>query len=255
VAVGALGLVLLGAAAGHAADTERAAASPRLPARVKRIVLHVPGGPSYTRPELRFVFLDPLRTQALWRRSFGTHWIVWTDGSLWPRHPEPGQPPSRLPVLDRPADLETRRRLAREARPVYAHLHNGNTASLGIEVAHSGRRGEAFPPAQVRSLAWLLRTLLEMSDGRLGTAAIFGHKDLDARPAYVFLRCQQPGCPVYADDAGRPYRRRVDPPEALFTLLEAEGLRIPRPSADGDAELARTESLPAGRRPQVSPGS
>ena len=153
--------------------------------------------------------------------------------------------------MDGPADAAWRRRLAAEAEPVYGHLHNGNSHTVGIEVSHSGRSGDPFPPAQVRALAWLLRTLLAMSDGRLTTASIRGHKDLDRRPAYTRETCATPGCPVYVDAAGRPFRRRVDPPEGLFEALRREGLVIPRPP-DGDAELVRAEGIPDGARPAVA---
>ena len=62
------------------------AEAPALPARVKRIVLHTLGGPFYRDPARRWVFYSPAETFALWRRpGFGAHWIVWTDGSLWPQ--------------------------------------------------------------------------------------------------------------------------------------------------------------------------
>ena len=50
--------------------------APALPARVNQVVLHVLGGPSYARPDRRFVFFPPLATQALWNPRFGAHWIV-----------------------------------------------------------------------------------------------------------------------------------------------------------------------------------
>ena len=112
----------------------------RLPARVRRLVVHALGGPSYSDPRRRFVFFTPPQTQALWRSSFGAHWIVWTDGSLWPRHGA-----SWRPAVDDPATLADRRRLAREAAPVYSHVRGANTATLGIELAHSGRSGDALP--------------------------------------------------------------------------------------------------------------
>jgi hypothetical protein len=244
-------LAFVSSTAPTAAGGASTAAAVALPRRVREIVLHVPGGPSYTNPARRFRFFSPLETQALWKPRFGAHWIVWTDGSLWPRHPGPGEPASRRPPVDRPADEEWKRRLAADAAPVYGHLHNGNSHTLGIEVSHSGRSGDPFPQAQVRTLAWLLRTLLEMSGGRLTTASIHGHKDLDRRPAYLQENCAHAGCPVYVDAAGRPYRRRVDPPEGLFEALGREGLTLPRP-ADGDAELLRTEAMPAGARPTVA---
>jgi hypothetical protein len=241
-------LALVSSAAAAARPMEAGTALPR---RINEIVIHVPGGPSYTNPARRFRFFTPEETQALWKPRFGAHWIVWTDGSLWPRHHAAGEPASRLPPVDRPADDEWKRLLAAEAEPVYGHLHNGNTHTVGIEVSHSGRSGDPFPEAQVRSLAWLLETLLAMSGGRLTADAIQGHKDLDRRPAYVQERCAQPGCPVYVDGAGRPFRRRVDPPEGLFEALRHEGLALRRP-AGGDAELIRTEAIPAGDRPAVA---
>lgn len=238
-----LALALALAAAPEAADT--------LPARVRRIVLHCPGGPSYGRPERRWLFFDPPGTQRLWKGGFGTHWIVWTDGSIWPRHPRRRDPPSYVPSLEAPADAAWRRRIAAEAAPVFAQAHGHNTDSVGIEVSHSGRSGEAFPPAQLRSLAWLLRTMIDISVERLTPASVVGHKDLDPRPAYVGAGCEHAGCPVFVDEAGQPFRRRVDPPESLFSGLAAEGLAIPRPP-DGDAELLRVEALPPAARPKVA---
>jgi len=228
-----------------------AEAPPRLAPRVLRIVVHVLGGPAYDRPERRFRFFDPPQTQARWKPRFGAHWIVWTDGSLWPRHPAPGGPRSWTPDTTRPADEAERRRVAAEAAPVYAHLHNGNSDSVGIELAHSGRAGDPFPSAQVRSLAWLLRSLLDLSGGRLTVADVYGHKDLDHRPAYLSASCERPGCPYFVDGRGRPLRRRVDPPESLFVALAGEGLAVPRPK-DGDADLRRAETIGAGKRPPVA---
>jgi hypothetical protein len=221
----------------------------RLPARVRRVVLHCLGGPSYDRPERRWVFLDPRSTQALWAGHFGAHWIVWTDGSLWPRRPAPGEPASRLPPWERGADDAWRLRLAAEARPVFAHCRGANQDSVGIEVAHTGRREDPFPDPQLRSLAWLLRSLVEMSDGRLGPDAFVGHKDLDRRPAYVSEDCESDGCRVFVDATGRPFRRRVDPPESLFAALASRGIVLARSPADDD-ELARAEALAEGERPQ-----
>ncbi|HEU5323371.1 MAG TPA: hypothetical protein VFX28_21360, partial [Methylomirabilota bacterium] len=119
------------------------------------------------------------------------------------------------------------------------------------EIAHSGRRSDAFPPEQARAVAWLVRTLLEMSGGRLGPGSVFGHKDLDRRPAYLRRGCARRGCPVFVDGEGRAYRRRVDPPEALFAALAQHGVVVPRPSG-GDDELARAERLAPGQRPQVA---
>jgi N-acetylmuramoyl-L-alanine amidase-like protein len=222
-----------------------------LPGRVRVIVLHVLGSPAYDRPDRRWRFFTPPETQALWKPRFGAHWIVWTDGSLWARHPAEGEHTAVRPPVDRPADRAWRLRLARESAPVYQHLYDANSHSLGIELAHSGRADDPFPDAQVRSLAWLLRALLVMSEGRLGPSAIAGHKDRDARPAYVRERCSRPGCPVYVDPSGTPYRRRVDPPESLFTALGREGLGIPRPPGAGDADLRRAAALLSGTRPHV----
>lgn len=230
-----------------AAGPRRTAAPPELPTRVRRLVLHVLGGPSYGRPERRWLFFTPAQTFALWRASFGAHWIVWTDGSLWPRHPGPGQPLSRKPPLGRPADMIWRARLVRDATPVYSHLYHDNSATLGIELAHSGRSDEAFPEIQVRSLAWLLTTLLNMSNGRLTADAIVGHKDRDQRPAYESRACARPDCPVFVDERGRPFRRRVDPPESLFRALLKLGLDVPRPAGHPDADLQRAEKLPPGK--------
>jgi hypothetical protein len=216
-----------------------------LPVRVRQLVIHALGGPSYPEPRRRFVFFSPPQTQALWKPRFGAHWIVWTDGSLWPRHPPPGQPPSWTPDPSRAATREDRQRVAREAEPVYSHVRGSNRHSVGIELAHSGRSRDGYEDTQARALAWLLRTLLEMSEGRLTAADVVGHKDLDRRPAYVRPTCEQPGCPAFADHDGRPFRRRVDPPESVFARLAREGLRVPRPP-DGDAELLRTEAMGTG---------
>jgi len=224
---------------------------PRLSSRIQRIVIHALGGPAYDRPERRFLFFDPPRTQSHWKPRFGAHWIVWTDGSLWPRHSPPGGPRSWRPDTTRPADEADRRRVAAEAAPVYAHLYNGNADSVGIELAHSGRAGDPFPAAQVRTLAWLLRSLLDLSGGRLTVADIHGHKDLDRRPAYLHPSCERPGCPYFVDGQGRALRRRVDPPESLFLALAREGIGVPRP-ADGDADLRRAETITAGERPPVA---
>ena len=246
MAGGALALLAcLAAAAGGSAERDE----PSLPPRVRQVVLHVLGHPSYSSPERRFVFYPPAHTQGFWKRRFGAHWIVWTDGSIWPRHVAPGQPASWTPDPARPLDAALRRRLAVEAAPVYAHVHRANSHSLGIEVAHSGRVQDPFPERQAQSLAWLVGALLEMSGGRLGPSAVVGHKDVDRRPAYVRTRCQRPGCPVFVDPSGRPYRRRVDPPEALFQALARSGLSVPRPAAAvADADLERAEALlPAGQ--------
>jgi hypothetical protein len=227
---------------------------PTLAPRVHRIVIHVLGGPAYDRPERRFRYFDPPETQARWKPTFGTHWIVWTDGSLWPRHSPPGSRRWWTPDTARPASDAEERRVAAEAAPVYAHLYNGNSDSVGIELAHSGRAEDPFPAVQVRSLAWLLRTLIDLSGGRLTPADVFGHKDLDRRPAYARAACQRPGCPRFVDGQGRALRRRVDPPEALFAALAGEGIAVPRPP-DGDADLRRAETLAPGVRPPVAVGS
>ena len=226
-----------------AAGARPADAGTALPRRVRQIVVHVPGGPSFTNPARRFRFFTPKETMALWKPRFGAHWIVWTDGSLWPRHHAPGEPASRQPPVDHPADDEWKRRLAAEAAPVYGHLHNGNSHTLGIEVSHSGRSGDPFPEVQIRTVAWLLRTLLEMSGGRLTADSIHGHKDLDRRPAYRRGRCARTGCPAFTDADGRALRRRVDPPEGLFAALAREGLRVPRAGREDDRELRRAEAF------------
>ena len=232
-----------------------AARAPRpaaLPARIKRIVLHTLGGPFYRDPARRWVFYPPRETMALWRKpGFGAHWIVWTDGSVWPRHPRGGEAPSFLPPVERVAGDAWRARLAREAAPVYAHVVGENSESVGIEVAHSGRRGDAFPDAQMRSVAWLVRTLIDMSGGRLTAADVVGHKDLDDRPAFVDEGCHGSGCAFYVDDEGRPYRRRVDPPEGLFAALAGLGIDIPRAESEGDRQIERAERIPRERIPRV----
>jgi hypothetical protein len=214
------------------------------PRRVRRIVLHVPGNPAYDAPARRWVFLTPAATQRLWKPRFGAHWIVWTDGSIWSRHARPGESAAFYPPAG-PVDRALRDRLARDATPRYGHLHLGNSQSIGIEVAHSGRAADAFPAVQVRSVAWLLRTLLEMSGKRLSVSDVYGHKDLDRRDAYVSSRCERPGCPVYTDAEGRAYRRRVDPPDGLFAALASEGLVLPRAGREDDGELLRAEALGA----------
>jgi hypothetical protein len=224
---------------------------PRLPARIHRIVLHVLGGPAYGRPELRWVFHPPQRTLSLWRPRFGAHWILWTDGSIWPRE-APAQAPSYLPPAGQEAaDDEWGRRVAREAAPVFSHVYLGNSRSVGIELAHSGRGDAPFPEAQLRSLMWLLRTLIGLSQGGLAPSSIVGHKDLDQRPAYVRAACERPGCEVFVDPDGRAYRRRVDPPESLFAALAAAGLAVPRPSG-ADADLERAQALPPQGLPRLS---
>lgn len=247
-------IVANGATAGMAAVSPAATGAPApLPARVERIVLHTLGGPFYRDPGRRWVFYSPRETMALWRKpGFGAHWIVWTDGSVWPRHPRRGDAPSFLPPVDRAADGAWRARLAREAAPVYAHAVGENAESVGIEVAHSGRSGDAFPGAQMQSVAWLLRTLIEMSEGRLTAADVVGHKDLDDRPAYVDEGCQREGCAFYVDDGDRPYRRRVDPPEGLFAVLAGLGIDIPRAGSEGDRQIDRAERIPPERVPRVS---
>lgn len=253
-------LLLAAPMASHAATATVAAASSAvraapapLPARIRRIVLHSLGGPFYRDPARRWLYYSPRETMALWRKpGFGAHWIVWTDGSVWPRHPRRGESPSFLPPVDRGADDAWRARLAREAAPVYAHVVGENHDSVGIEVAHSGRGGDAFPAVQVRSVAWLLRALIGMSEGRLTPADVTGHKDLDDRPAYVDEACQHDGCAFYVDDEGRPYRRRVDPPEGLFAALASLGIDIPRAGSEGDRQIDRAERIPIERIPRVS---
>jgi N-acetyl-anhydromuramyl-L-alanine amidase AmpD len=210
---------------------------------VKAIVLHVLGGPVYRVPAERFRFRSPLDTMGRWKAAFGAHWIVDEEGSVWPRTVQAGEARWFRPELE-PAEA-VRARVARVASPVLAHCRGSNRRSVGIEVAHSGRSGDPFPRAQVRSVAWLVRTLLELSEGRLGAGDVYGHKDLDRRPAYVSDRCIRAGCAVYVDAQGRPYRRRVDPPEALFEALAAEGLAIPRAGREDDRELLRAEALGA----------
>ena len=235
--VGAAALLSTTAAWCSAAEDEV-----RLPARVRRIVLHTLGSPTYDRPDRRFVFRDPPATFRLWNPTFGAHWIVWMDGTIWPRHAAPGEPASFLPPAGDAGGAEWRRLVARQATPVYSHVYMRNSRSIGIEVAHSGRSDDPFPRVQIESLAWLLRMLLAASDDRLTEASIVGHKDVDPRPAYASSSCTRPRCPVYVDDKGRPFRWRVDPPESLFRALAAKGLDIPRP-LDGDADLRRAETL------------
>jgi hypothetical protein len=223
-----------------------------LPARVARIVLHTLGGPFYGNPAMRFVFLTPPETFALWARPrFGAHWVVGTDGALWPRHPRPGEPASVQPPGGGPLTPAWRERLAREASPVYGHVRGANEDSVGIELAHSGRSRDPFPPAQARTAAWLVRSLIEMSGGRLSEASVTGHKDLDAAPAYVVDECRGPRCAFYVDAAGRPFRRRVDPPEGLFAALAKEGVRVPRGASEGDTHLERAEALGPSEVPGV----
>jgi hypothetical protein len=240
------GLVLLLAAA---------VAPPRpatLPPRITTIVLHTLGGPFYGRPEMRFVFLSPEETFALWAKpDFGAHWIVTPDGSLWPRHPGPGEAPKALIPADGRLTDEWRARLAREAAPVYAHASGVNRESVGIEMAHSGRSTDPFPPPQVRSAAFVIRALIEMSGGRLTEGQVIGHKDVDARPAFVVDACRGPACAYYVDDDGQPYRRRVDPPEGLFAALGAAGVVVPRGKAGTDEHLHRAELMGAGVVPRV----
>jgi len=106
-------------------------------------------------------------------------------------------------------------------------------------------------PLYQQIAAWLLRTLLAASAGRLTEAAIVGHKDLDQRPAFVLPACSSRGCEVFVDERGRPFRWRVDPPESLFRALAERDLRIPRPD-DGDADLLRAETIPDGVKPATA---
>jgi hypothetical protein len=224
---------------------------------VQRIVLHTLGGPFYGQPDRRWAFFTPAETFRLWRRpSFGAHWIVWRDGSIWPRHVEGGEPLSFTPPLSPGSPGEApgldpllARRLVREAAPVYSHVAGANSRTVGIEIAHSGRTDDPFPPEQARAAAWLVSSLLALSQGRLGPQHVVGHKDLDRKPAYVGDRCSHADCLAYADGSGRPYRRRVDPPEALFDALAREGMRVPRGTSEGDAELLRAEAIPGDAVP------
>jgi hypothetical protein len=54
---------------------------------------------------------------------------------------------------------------------------------------------------------------------------------------------------VFVDATGRPFRRRVDPPESLFAALRSLGIVLARSPADDD-ELARAEALAQGERPR-----
>src|SRR5262245_22182687 len=87
----AASLLLVFAALAQAKQTERGEDVVQLPKRVRRIILHVPGGPSYEEPARRFVYYSPSETMSLWKPHFGTHWIVWTEGSIWPRHVKAGE--------------------------------------------------------------------------------------------------------------------------------------------------------------------
>ena len=235
---------------GRAAMSRTRSAPPALPTRVRLVVLHTLGGPDYGRPDRRWSFLTPRETFALWQRpGFGAHWIIWIDGSIWPRRPTSGEPESFFPpsaVLPSGALAE---RLAHHAEPVLSHVEGANTRSLGIEVAHSGRSSVLFPAEQMRSLGWLLRSLFALSAGRLGVRSVVGHKDLDLQPAWVSERCPDADCPVYVDPDGRAYRRRVDPPEGLFAALASQALPVPRGQAGRDTELLRAEAIPAGSVP------
>lgn len=222
-----------------------------LPPRIRRIVLHALGGPFYGQPDKRWTFLTPAETLGLWKRpTFGAHWIVWTDGSIWPRHPVSGESPWFVAPAGALSPAMARR-LVREAAPVYSHVEGHNSATVGIEVSHSGRSTDPFPGAQARAVAWLVSSLLELSQGRLSSRDVVGHKDLDPRPAFVGDRCQGGHCLAYADAAGRPYRRRVDPPEGLFVALAQEGLKVPRERSEGDKELLRSESIPVDLVPRI----
>jgi hypothetical protein len=222
-----------------------AVGSPKLPERIHLVVLHVLGHPSYDKPSLRFVFFPPEATFALWGTGFGAHWIVGKDGSIWPRT-------TKRPFFPEGASAEgaCAEDVVAEAAPIYAHVFHENAVSVGIEVAHSGRSAEPFPENQLRSVAWLLRSLMALSGGRLQASSIVGHKDLDRRPAYATPSCETRGCPIFVDEQGAPYRRRVDPPESLFEALDAEGITVPR-APKGDADLRRAEALKPGVRPEV----
>ena len=254
-----IGLLLAPAAAAPRRTVQAAAvhagepAAPALPGRLRLVVLHTLGGPDYGRPERRWTFLTPEQTFGLWRRpGFGTHWIVWRDGSIWPRRKAAGEGDSFVPPAGGELTRALAERLVRHAGPVLSHVAGANSRSLGIEVAHSGRSDDPFPEDQVRALAWLLRSLFELSLGRLGPASVVGHKDMDRQPAWEHDRCPDLACPVYADDEGRPYRRRVDPPESLFAALAREGVRVPRVGVEGDLELLRAQAIPEGREPATA---
>jgi hypothetical protein len=223
-----------------------------LPRRVRTIVIHTLGGPFYPDPSLRFAFFTPQETLRHWGRGrFGAHWIVGADGALWARHAAAGEAASVSPPVGQPADPAWRARLAREAAPVYSHVYDANSRTVGVELAHSGASRDPFPAAQVRTLAWLLRTLLEMSAGRLTPADVRGHKDLDRRPAWSEPDCQREGCPCFIGVDGEPLRRRVDPPESVFVAVAGAGLSVPRREAEGDRHLLRAEAIPAGTIPHV----
>jgi hypothetical protein len=224
---------------------------PSLPPRIKRIVLHTLGGPFYSRVDMRWTYLPPRETFARWKSSFGAHWIVERDGAIWPRRPPAGEPPSFRPEPGSSLTPTQAVKLVREAAPVYSHVARRNSASVGIELAHSGRSDDPFPEAQVRSTAWLVASLLELSRGRLSARDVVGHKDLDRSPAFVGDRCAAGDCVVYMDGAGKPYRRRVDPPESLFAALARQGLEIPRDSTEGDLELRRAELIPRDQVPRT----
>jgi len=137
----ALAALVVTAPLSRGEDPRSAAAS--LPPRVREIVVHVPGGPSYRNPSRRFRFFTPTETQALWKPRFGAHWIVWTDGSLWPRHHAPGEPASFRPPVDREADDLWRRRLSQTIEGVgdeFITVHDRPSSHRQVEVrqlAHS----------------------------------------------------------------------------------------------------------------------
>jgi hypothetical protein len=231
---------------------EETAPVTRLPPRVERIVLHTLGGPFYGQPEMRWVFFTPSETFARWKRpSFGAHWIVWTDGTIWPRHPAFAASPCYGPPKGLALTRDLAERLVREAAPVYSHVAGHNSRTVGIEASHSGRAIDPFPEPQVRSVAWLVRALLELSQGRLTPRDVVGHKDLDRQPAYVGDRCPAAACLAYVDGEGRPYRRRVDPPEALFAALRPFGVEVPRDPVLGDAELQRALAIAPNEVPRT----
>ena len=218
-----------------AAGWPRAGAARRrvLPPRVDRIVLHTLGGPFYGQPDMRWVFFSPAETLRRWSRpTFGAHWIVATDGAIWPRHTAAGDARRRsaLPVGSSGASGRGAAR-RRHRLPPRARGRSGLLPRGGRQLAHGGHRARALGPAR--------RPVPEGAGPRPGLARVvappdvrrpprardvLGHKDLDRKPAYVGDRCRGAACAAYADPEGRPYRRRVDPPEALFQALAREGL-------------------------------
>ena len=194
-----------------------------LPQRVTRVVLHTPGGPDYGKPERRFRFLSPRQTQALWSSRFGAQWILWTDGSLWPRHPrDAGQPV-----------LASRRVAGRERRGPATHSGRGGSGlrpRRRLQRRQRRHRGRPFRPQR--------RAVPGRAGARAGVAA--AHHVRDVRAAVwvrnagrwatrISMRAPRTWttaattnpCPYYVDESGEAYRRRVDPPESLFVALAA----------------------------------